>query len=174
MIVVLNGYPRSGKDEFVSMCRDLMPKGTVIGISTVDGVKKIARMLGWDGSKTPENRRFLSDLKDTLTRWDDLPFKQTLVAAYDAMNEMSEEQLINSIIFVHCREPQEIQKFVDTVAATTLLIRRPSVESNDQSNHADRQVLEYNYDYVIDNDSDLVAFKNKAKLFLEEMGLTLK
>jgi len=33
--------------------------------------------MGWDGGKTPEDRRFLSDLKDALTRWKDVPYNET-------------------------------------------------------------------------------------------------
>ena len=42
-------------------------------LSTIDYVKDIAKVLGWDGTKTLENRRMLSDLKDLLTRWNDSP-----------------------------------------------------------------------------------------------------
>ena len=31
-------------------------------VSTVDFVKEIAARWGWDGTKTPQNRKFLSDL----------------------------------------------------------------------------------------------------------------
>ena len=44
-------------------------------ISTITYVKDIAKTIGWDGGKSPADRRFLSDLKDALTRWKDLPYQ---------------------------------------------------------------------------------------------------
>ena len=43
--------------------------------STVDKIKEIARDFGWDGEKTPKARKFLSDLKDVFTDWNDLPVR---------------------------------------------------------------------------------------------------
>ena len=54
--------------------------------------------------------------------------------------------------------------------AKTLLIRRPSVENANQSNHADEQVLDYCYDYIITNDSTMEELEEKAIGFLKEIG----
>lgn len=75
-IIVINGFPGAGKDEFVNCCKKLIGEPYVRNISTVDFVKYIAAECGWDGTKTPENRAFLSDLKDLLTKWNDVPFKK--------------------------------------------------------------------------------------------------
>lgn len=34
-----------------------------MNISSVDKIKEAAKVLGWDGGKTEEDRKFLSDLK---------------------------------------------------------------------------------------------------------------
>ena len=47
----------------------------MLNVSTVDKVKEIAAECGWDGVKSPKNRKFLSDLKDLLTEWGDVPYK---------------------------------------------------------------------------------------------------
>lgn len=171
MIIVINGAPTTGKDTFVQYCQNLMPKGYVMGYSTVDFVKAIALECGWDGIKTPKNRKFLSDLKDLLTEWDDVPFKRTIMAANSHINALNDTAKQYSVTFIHCREPKEIQKIVDRTAAVSVLIRRPTVENNDQSNHADANVLNYNYDYVINNDGDLDSLQEKARQFLEEVGV---
>lgn len=75
-IVVINGFPGAGKDEFVSCCKKLIGEPYVRNISTVDFVKYIATECGWDGTKTPKNRAFLSNLKDLLIEWNDVPFKK--------------------------------------------------------------------------------------------------
>lgn len=169
-IMVINGAPCSGKDTFVSLCqKHLIWCGN---FSTVDFVKEVARKCGWNGTKTPENRKFLSDLKDLLTEWGDIPYKKVFVEVqrlgYDATRFGFDED--EAVCFIHCREPQEIQKFVDRLNAKTLLIRRPAVESNEQSNHADAQVFNYNYDYTITNDGTLADLEQKAVDFLLEIG----
>ena len=169
-IVVINGMPRAGKDLFVSNCqKHLLWCGN---FSTVDFVKEIAARCGWDGTKTPENRMFLSDLKDLLTEWDDVPYKKV----EQAINQYEKEALSydfeteDVLCFIHCREPQEIQKFVDKMGAKTLLIRRSAVEALTQSNHADQNVFSYEYDYTISNDGTFEELEKKAIWFLRELG----
>ena len=169
-IVVINGMPRAGKDQFVSFCQKHLL--WCLNTSTVDFVKEVAAMCGWDGTKTPENRAFLSDLKDLLTRWQDIPFKKVekRINSYVSEAESYDFSSDDVLCFIHCREPQEIQKFVDKLGAKTLLIRRPAVEALMQSNHADANVLEYNYDYVIRNDGSLEQLELKAIELLRDLG----
>jgi hypothetical protein len=169
-IICINGAPTCGKDTFVSLCQKyLLWCGN---FSTVDFVKEIAATCGWDGTKTPENRKFLSDLKDLLTEWNDIPYKK-IEKAIDQYVKEAERYDFSSedvLCFIHCREPKEIAKFVDRLGAKTLLIRRPEVESKKQSNHADNEVFNYNYDYTITNDGSLWDLEKKAGNFIMELG----
>ena len=63
-VIIINGKAEVGKDTLVTMCKDLLGANRILNISTVDFVKEVANFCGWDGTKTPENRKFLSDLKD--------------------------------------------------------------------------------------------------------------
>jgi hypothetical protein len=114
----------------------------------------------------------LSNLKDLLTQWDDVPFKKVEQAILKYENEarMYDFDSDDVLCFVHCREPWEIQKFVDRLGAKTLLIRRPEVENENQSNHADAEVFNYQYDYTIDNDGTLWDLEKKAANFVLELG----
>ena len=131
--------------------------------STVDFVKEIATACGWDGSKTLENRKFLSDLKDLLTQWRDVPYNMIVSRA----NNLPSTQ--DWIMFVDCREPAEIQKLKEGLNATTLLIRRPGDEETETSNHADAGVFNYEYDLTIENNSDIMDLAKKAKDFINYM-----
>ena len=165
-IVIINGRPTVGKDEFVLQCRAIIP--TVFNISTVDFVKHLATECGWDGTKTAANRKFLSDLKDLLTQWNDVPFKkiENELLLYARRMESYDIPEYQQIAFVHCREPQEIQKFVDRLGACSLLITRPGVDGHEQYNHADTEVENYHYDFTIANDGTIEDLYNKAKEFL--------
>lgn len=170
-IFVINGAPRAGKDTFVEFCQALVGE-RCLNVSTVDFVKEVAKFAGWDGNKTPEARKFLSDLKDIMTEYDNIPFKKVKRAIDIYRLELeeytSEFYIANSVVFIHCREPQEIEKFKNELGAKTLLIRRPDVEGGDQSNHADAEVFNYDYDYTIYNDGTLDQLHLKAIDFLLE------
>jgi tRNA uridine 5-carbamoylmethylation protein Kti12 len=176
-VVVVNGRPGVGKTTFEQMCQDICyPLAEQVGFSperplavsicsTVDFVKHIATICGWDGTKTLENRKFLSDLKDLLTTWGDIPFK----TIQESAEMLAIDCKVDWILFVDCREPAEIQKLKERLNATTVIIRREEVEGNEVSNHADAQVFNYTYDVAILNDSDIIHLEDKARKFIEYM-----
>lgn len=174
-IYCINGTKTAGKDTFVEFCRKYLGEGyeymrnqRVLNISTVDFVKHIALEAGWNGVKTEKDRKFLSDLKDLLTAWDDVPYKKIVEGIADWIFDLKTRCSMPDnklVVFIHVREPEEIAKIVDRLNAQTILIRRPDVEQQECSNHADALVNNYDYNYVIDNDGSLEDFKLKAELF---------
>lgn len=171
-IVIVNGAPGAGKDTFVNYCSEAL-NGHCLNVSTVDFVKEIARECGWDGVKTPKNRKFLSDLKKLLTDWDDVPYKkvESEIKLFQSIQEYQHADKA-AVVFIHCREPQEIDKFKKRLNASTLLMRRASVENLDQSNSSDSDVFKYNYDYEISNDTTLGELRIKALEFVHQLLLT--
>lgn len=177
-VVVINGRPGCGKTTFEQMCQDICKnrflhfrEGHIVQVgitSTIDFVKKIALACGWNGIKTPENRRFLSDLKDLLTRWGDVPYKNILEKV-EFLETQTKYNNLDWILFVDCREPAEIQKLKEHLNATTVLIRREEVENNEVSNHADSDVFYYDYDLTIYNNSDIIHLEDEARKFIEYM-----
>ena len=162
---IVNGKPCSGKDTFVNFClEELGAFGKLI--STVDFVKKIATKCGWDGTKDSKNRKFLSDLKDLLTNWGDVPYTKTLQEIKLFYYDLEYYDVENSgVVFIMSREPEEISRFEKELGAKSILIRRNAVEFNEQSNHADSEVLNHKYHYIIDNNDTLEELKIKAKEF---------
>ena len=173
-VVVVNGMPGAGKSEFERLCQEQCSlahrqSGFTEGndlwisiISTVDFVKEVATMCGWDGTKTLENRKFLSDLKQLLTEWNNVPYK---IIENHAKTLPGGDWLV----LVDCREPTEIQRLKDGLNATTVLIRRDSVENSVTSNNSDANVFNYNYDLTIYNNSDIIHLEDKAIKFIEYM-----
>lgn len=174
-VVVINGRPGCGKTTFENFVYDICNFGAVEGFttgrrlmvdicSTIDFVKDVAQYCGWDGAKTPKNRKFLSDLKDLLIHWNDVPLKKIECRAkVRALNDGD----VDWILFVDCREPSEIQKLKERLNATTVLIRRESVERNEISNRSDADVFNYSYNLTIYNNSDIIHLENEAKKFIE-------
>ena len=166
---IINGRPRSGKDTFVNFClEELGAFGKLI--STVDFVKEIAARCGWDKTKTPKNRKFLSDLKDLLTNWGDVPYKKTLQEIDMFKFDLDYWDVSDKgVVFIMCREPKEIDRFERELNAKSVLIQRASVEFEQQSNHADSEVLNHKYDYIIENNGTIDELKEKAKEFLKNL-----
>lgn len=160
-IAIVNGRGASGKTTFETMVKKIAAaRGKTVKVtSTIDYVKEVAELLGWDGEKTPENRRFLSDLKDTLTRWRDVPY-QRIKNSIDTYKESDID-----LLFIDCREPEEIARFVNDYGALTILVQRGEFEL--LGNHADDNVMNYQYDVVIDNNRGLDELMQEATIFEE-------
>ena len=157
---IINGSGHAGKDSFVGFIQDEIDN--VINISSVTEIKEIARdHFGWEGQKTNEWRRVLSDIKQIQSASCDGPLKYM-------MAEWEEGQ-DNDVFFFHVREPKEIKEMVALLGAKTVLITR-ATEGDHQiifGNEADDGVLDYRYDIMIVNDT-LARLKESALLFIEE------
>ncbi|MDV3427646.1 MAG: hypothetical protein LIR50_11600, partial [Bacillota bacterium] len=140
-VVIVNGMPESGKTTFEHMCEDIIGSEMCLIYSTIDPIKQIATTIGWDGTKTPRNRKFLSDLKDLLTEFNDysLHSVENQIEKFENGIKLFDIQGFPHVAFVDCREPGEIEKLKKALNAVTLLIRRPNVNM-EFSNHADANV----------------------------------
>lgn len=156
-IIVINGSGGVGKDTFVEFCKKYTK---VLNISSVDKVKEAAHVLtGWNGEKDEKSRKLLSDLKEMGIKYNDAPFKYITNMVEEF--KKSEDQLM----FIHIREPEEIQKCKNAFNANALLITNKNV-SGIVTNHSDKDVLNFNYDYHIENDGTLKELEDKAKEFV--------
>lgn len=168
-IFIINGAAGSGKDTFVELCRKFTGDAFLLNISTVDKVKEIATACGWDGTKTPENRKFLSDLKALLTDWADVPLNDMIHKIEKFKQELRYYEIPDdrAIVFIHCREPHEIRKLVKALGARTLLIRRTAAENITASNQSDAGVFDYEYDIHINNNGSLAELERTAEVFIK-------
>ena len=167
-IFIINGSGGVGKDEFIRLVSNYIYDECVVGNrSSVDKIKEIAKFIGWDGSKTERNRKFLSDLKLLTTEYNDMPLNDMRNFADAFMNG---EFNVSRMLFLHIREPEEIKKAVNEFKEynpKTILVKRDSVK-HITSNMADENVFNYDYDIVIDNNGTLEDFVKKAKSFSDD------
>ena len=159
-IFIQNSVGGSGKDTWAGLVGKYIP---TLKYSIIDLPKEAAEVLGWDGGKTEKDRKFLSDIMDLATEYNDSPYNDVtnLVEAFDI--ELPEEVLI-----IDMRDPKDIARAVKDFEAETILIRNPNV-GKIESNHADRDVENYEYDYIIENDGTLEQLDKMAYLFTEQI-----
>lgn len=180
-VVILNGMGGVGKDTFVEKASQY---ADVKHTSSVDMVKVHAEHLGWDGKKDEAGRRFLSDIKDAMTRYNDGPFNYVMdlikqfAVVYDPLSWSKRNKHKNrydtSILFIDVREPNEIEKIVEAFKSKgyrgcdirTALVVRDSAEEV-KGNHAGTGVYDYSYDYIIDNNYDLMVLDDSANAFVK-------
>ncbi len=147
--IVINGAGGVGKD---TLCELAAKRFKVKNISSITPIKEIAALCGWDGTKDNKARKFLSDLKKLCVEFNDYP---TLWAKREYEEFLRSE---SEILFVHIREPEEIQKFVDATngVAKTLLVRGGKrMPCEKYGNASDDGVENFSYDFYFMNDSTL-------------------
>ena len=93
-IFITNGMARCGKDTFATILNEIVP---TLKYSSIDKVKEIAKLCGWDGiSKDEKDRKFLSDLKLLTTNYSNMPFK----SIQDKANEFLKSKNVEEIKWV--------------------------------------------------------------------------
>lgn len=161
-IFITNGSGTAGKDSFVKAVGKYT---SVYKYSSIDLIKDMLETVGVQRApKTEEKRRLYSDIKDILTGYDDIPLKDVTAAVMDFKNGSVDAD----VMFIDIREPNEIARAAKDFGAKTILIRNPNA-SKIESNHADRDVENYDYDYIIENDGTLEQLEKLAKLFAQRI-----
>ena len=169
IVIAINGYPQSGKSTFVDFVKKW--NKPTLELSMVDLTKKVAKAAGWTGEKESEDRRFLAHLKDLLEEWRDRPYQyvynQIVSTAKHYQEDFTSSHFYdNFIVFVHAREPKDIDRLKEDFGAKALIIKRDKVDHDEQSNHADKAVDNYEYDYTITNNEELKQLEDKARVFI--------
>ena len=150
---------QSGKDTFVEL---VSKYHKTENYSSVKRVKGIARLCGWNGEKDEKSRQFLCKLKELTTEFNDLSYKAVvnkIINFYESDKEL---------LFIHIREPLEIQRIVENFNAKTILVNRDKAVDI-TSNEADKNVHNYNYDYFISNNGSIEDLEEEVTKWLEQL-----
>lgn len=157
-IIIVNGFKRSGKNTFVNILNDISTLD-LFEVSWVEDIKRIAKSKHeWDGKKDNKGRRLLADLAD---KYDKDCFK------YVTNKEKTISKVKEFFIYcIHARRPRNIQELVEyynkpRYKVITVFIDRKKVSKYKQSNSADSEVLDYQYDYFIENNDTSKHWREK-------------
>lgn len=161
-VYITNGSAGNGKDSFAELLGKYI---SVYKYSSIDLVKKMFEVVGVNkDNKTEKKRKLWSDGKDMLTQYDDIPFKDIT----SIVNDFKSNKIDTEVLLIDIREPEEIARAVKTFGADTILIDNPNVRKI-ESNHADANVRNYEYDYIIENDGSLEQLDKGAKIFCRDV-----
>lgn len=157
-VILINGSGGSGKDTVVELVTTyLRDKYLVKNTSTIDEVKNLARLMGWVGEKDEKGRQFLADLKDAWTKYNNGAnvkiYKDIL--EWNGYEDLFPKEII---LFVHVREPESIQWFLDMVSAhkikiCSLIVKRENI--TEFFNDADQNVTKFDYNITLINQGTL-------------------
>ena len=158
-VYIVNGRPRAGKGTLIQIMKDNYP---VHHLSTVDTVKVLARQMGWNGTKTPENRQMLSDLKDFYSKNFDGPFR-----------EMTEATNSHDYCVFEIREPKEIERLqkwceLNWIICDTILVQSDKHDATSTC-HSDVNVDGFDYRYIVNNYNSLDDYEHNCKEFLKSI-----
>ena len=166
-VIVINGKGGCGKD---TLCDVAAKEYSVMNVSSITPIKEMAKVIGWVGVKTIEDRKFLSDLKALVSEYND--------GANEYLISMAEgfSKNICEVMFIHIREPDMIEHFKETLSqrvpglrVITLLVNRDEQKYTVYGNRADDEVDNYKYDYIFNNNSGLERAGEEFLEFLNVM-----
>lgn len=162
-VVVINGAPKSGKDTFCELCKKYCntdESANVTILSSVDPIKQVLYNFGWDGQKSDDIRDIIMKIKQIWINAQNGPtaFLFTNIMEFHK-NHIGED----NIIFLHIREPEEIDKIKNMMTGfdaigiefyTILLIREQADHSNQRDADNTDIIESYKYDKVLENNGE--------------------
>ena len=167
-VIVINGQGGIGKNTFVRYC--IKAHEDTRSISLINEIKYVAKILGWKGDKTKRDRKFLNNLKQLTTKYNNFPFESVALNISNILEQYKEDEKSTKdlIIFIHAREPEDINYLVNKYDAKTLLIRKSGLAKK-YGNPADDKVFDTDYDYIVYNDANLEELEAEAEKFMRKI-----
>lgn len=175
-IVIINGLGGCGKSTFAYFCRAYafsLDCAIVTELSSIDYVKRIAKLLGWDGQKDQAGRVFLHDLKKAMEKYNDRPNQEVIKTIAEREKKHPD---LPYIFFVNIREKESILSFISKLEKKgynknqymTLLIKNSLKESNEVPELVD-EINNFTYDKVIYNEGTIHELQDKAEEFIKSL-----
>lgn len=171
--VIISGKPHAGKTTFGGKVVEALHNSDrqAYQTSSIDRIKAFALDMGWDGMKTPEARKFLSDLKQVCVNspWGNLTMQNIIRVAktFEKSPIRYTDPNFPLYVLIQSREPAEIQEYVQTFGATAVFVRGGLREENVDSNESDRNVANFSYHYYIDNTGNIADLDTEVSKFVK-------
>ncbi len=173
-VLIVNGYPRAGKDTSIGFMKDILKGHGVAALefSSIDPVREMTDKAGIDTSlKTPEDRALWAEIGAAVEKHSGFRSKECIARAIRFFARWD-----NAAVFLHIREPKVIETVAGGVRAladaelTTIFIESDRAERV-TSNAADLGVEGMVYDYRLANNGSLDLLKANCRCLLHTLDL---
>lgn len=171
-LILISGKAQHGKDTLAEMIKyhyESMTSSKVKTLAFADTLKGLAKQIGWNGEKNDKGRTLLQDLGDTIKAYHGLDFfsQETLKRIIlDYELEPSKVKTHDLYIITDWRFDYELTP-LEMFDPITIRVNRPYFDnglSPEQKNHAsERNLDDYEFDYTIKNDGDLLELDVKVR-----------
>jgi dephospho-CoA kinase len=166
-VIIVNGYPRSGKDTFINLCLESEPTSQAFySISSVDFIKQMLTSYGVNiDNKTEKDRKLISGIGNLLEEHSEIKTKKIKQRIFEHLKELS---MFNSIhIFVQIRENNIINNIINWSSEyTNIQVIKLLITSNREqkitSNNSDKDIINYIPDLVIQNNGSIEDLQKKV------------
>jgi hypothetical protein len=169
-IVLINGTNGSGKDEFILSVQTLALKtGMLVNcISSIDPVKDIYKILGWDGNKTEVHRKNLNLLKSMwIINTNGFGPVEWTIKQVKLHNRYKTD-----ILFIMIREYDQMVKTSKALERLGNFVTSLKVENdNAEIAEIEKEILleypnDFEYSFIIKNNGSRINLFDMAKNFL--------
>lgn len=174
-VVILNGYPRAGKDTLIRFMEDVADqKGLATGsFSSIDPVRAMLSSVGIDTSrKTAEDRKLLAMSGSLLEEHCKFRSRSCLQFINQEIAQAANDGLGGGLYFLHIREPEIIEVVQERLHAKGVKVWRVYLESNraeKPTNPVDAGVEKMAYDYRVTNNGTLGQLYDEASALVRLM-----
>ncbi|QIG67767.1 hypothetical protein PP747_gp066 [Rhizobium phage RHph_Y38] len=174
-VVIINGYPQSGKDTFANTVLEHLFLYDFRG-TNISSIKPVWDMLKEQGipmdNKGPKERALAAEVKGALNRYNRYADRMACSKVLESFPPDTGWVFKHGVTFLHIREPESIA-FSKQVLSTnnavvhTMFIDRPDANRN-MGNPVDEGVENFVYDFRITNSGSLDDFKAQAIEFAKK------
>lgn len=177
-VIMISGKSASGKDEFARLLEEKLKSygKNVLIIHFGDAVKDmLTRYYNWDGNKDAAGRAMLQRLGTEIMRTAHSTYWAEIVAKFISAAHEWDYVLIPDLRFYN--EFETVCQYNDNVI--TIRINRfdkngkPYYNSNMRINQlthvSECELDDFNFEYIIENRSDITALSESANLLIQEM-----
>lgn len=168
-VIIVNGPPRSGKDTFINICRQILPIKTC-EFSSIDPVRDVVQQIIDVSKKTEADRKLLATMGDALEEHSRFRTNACLARSYKFFN-------LNpaGVFFCHVREPAIIERLKLTWVTHGISMHSVLLDSSRAErvtgNPADAGVFQMQYDHSLRNDGSIDDLWDTARAFLVDLHL---
>ena len=183
VIILINGAGGNGKDTFINAVNKTL---AVYNISTIDPIKTVASQLiditdnysdfeKISGTtemtnKSDRYREFLHEMKMAWSKFNDGPNVNMLGEIREVLNIHEEGGEKYDAIFVHVREPEEIEELKNDIfryfgiGCVTMLVKG-RIDPTEFTNNCDKNVYKYKHDLILANTGNTTVLDMQALFF---------